>query len=35
MRNIQEVENILGYLTRAEKASLLQWIVKDLGDAFP
>ena len=35
MRNVREMENIIGSLTRAEKASLLQWIVKDLGNAFP
>jgi uncharacterized protein (DUF433 family) len=28
-------EKLLSELTRAEKAELLQWIVKDLGDDFP
>ena len=28
-------EKILSDMTRAEKAELLQWIVRDLGDAFP
>ncbi len=32
---IQESEALLNRLTRAEKAQLLQWIVQDLGDAFP
>ncbi len=35
MKDIQEIENIIGTLTRAEKVQILQWIVQDLGDAFP
>ncbi|MFZ1640472.1 MAG: DUF433 domain-containing protein [Candidatus Contendobacter sp.] len=35
MTAIQATEQILSNLTRAEKAQLLQWIVLDLGDAFP
>ena len=35
MNIIQETEKLLATLTRAEKAQLLQWIVRDLGDAFP
>lgn len=35
MSIFQEVENLLSRLTRAEKAQLLQWVVHDLGDAFP
>ena len=31
----EETEKILSDMTRAEKAELLQWIVRDLGDAFP
>jgi uncharacterized protein (DUF433 family) len=31
----KETEKILSDMTRAEKAELLQWIVRDLGDAFP
>ncbi|HKQ08855.1 MAG TPA: DUF433 domain-containing protein [Blastocatellia bacterium] len=31
----EEAEKILSDMTRAEKAELLQWIVRDLGDAFP
>lgn len=30
-----ETEKLLANLNRAEKAQLLQWIVRDLGDAFP
>jgi uncharacterized protein (DUF433 family) len=32
---VSEVERLLGGLTRAEKAQVLQWVVRDLGDAFP
>jgi uncharacterized protein (DUF433 family) len=32
---IQESQQLLARMTRAEKAQLLQWIVQDLGDAFP
>lgn len=32
---IQESPQLLARMTRAEKAQLLQWIVLDLGDAFP
>ena len=35
MGKIKEAERILSGMTRAEKAQLLQWIVRDLGDAFP
>lgn len=31
----QETEKLLAGMNRAEKAQLLQWIVRDLGDAFP
>src|SRR5687768_13775784 len=31
----QEMERLLAAMTRAEKAQLLQWVVRDLGDAFP
>ena len=34
MSKLQEVEKILANLTRAEKAQLLQSVVRDLGDAF-
>lgn len=31
----QAVGDLLSSMTRAEKARLLQWVVRDLGDAFP
>jgi hypothetical protein len=30
-----ETEKMLADMTRAEKAELLRWIVRDLGDDFP
>ena len=35
MSALQDAEQILSQLTRAEKAQVLQWIVRDLADAFP
>ena len=35
MSALQEAEKLLPSLTRAEKAQLLQWVARDLGDAFP
>jgi uncharacterized protein (DUF433 family) len=35
MSAMQETEKLLSVMTRAEKAQLLQWIVRDLGDTFP
>lgn len=35
MKNVKEIEKIIGSMTRAEKALVLQWIVQDLGDSFP
>ena len=35
MSTIQEAERLLAKMTRAEKAQVLQWVVRDLGDAFP
>ena len=35
MSTFKEVEKLLTAMTRAEKAQLLQWVVRDLGDAFP
>ena len=31
----KEVERLLGELSRGEKAQLLQWVARDLGDAHP
>jgi len=35
MEAIEQAEKLLMTLTRAEKAQLLQWVVRDLGDAAP
>ena len=35
MGTLHDVERLLGNLTRAEKATLLQWVVRDLGDSYP
>ena len=35
MSTIQQAEKLISEMTRAEKAQLLQWVVRDLGDAFP
>ncbi len=35
MSPLLQAETILAQLNRAEKAQLLQWVVRDLGDAFP
>ncbi len=32
---LQEAERLLARMTRAEKAQVLQWVVRDLGEAFP
>ncbi len=35
MSTIQDAEKLLPSLTRREKAQLLQWVARDLSDAFP
>lgn len=35
MTALQEAEKILSHLTRAEKAQVLQWVARDLGEAYP
>lgn len=35
MNALEQFEKLLSRITRAEKAQLLQWVVRDLGDAFP
>jgi uncharacterized protein (DUF433 family) len=35
MNILHDFEKQLQSLTRAEKAQLLQWVARDLGDAFP
>jgi uncharacterized protein (DUF433 family) len=32
---VQEAEKLLSGMTRGEKAQLLQWVARDIGDAFP
>ena len=32
MTTLEEVEQLLASLNRAEKAQVLQWVVRDLGD---
>jgi uncharacterized protein (DUF433 family) len=35
MGRIQEAEKLLSGMTRGEKAQVLQWVMRDLGDAHP
>lgn len=35
MNTVIEAERLLSGMTRAEKAQLLQWVVRDLGDVYP
>lgn len=35
MNTVHDIEAIIGGLSQAEKAELLQYIVRDLGDAYP
>jgi uncharacterized protein (DUF433 family) len=35
MSRLARAEQLLSEMTRAEKAQVLQWVVQDLGDAFP
>lgn len=35
MGALQEAEKLISTMNRAEKAQVLQWVVNDLGDAFP
>ena len=32
---LSEAEELISKMSRAEKAQVLQWVVRDLGDAFP
>src|ERR687888_241955 len=32
---LEEAERLLSTMTRAEKAQMLQWVARDIGDAFP
>lgn len=33
--NLSELEDLISKLSRGEKAQILQWVARDLGDAFP
>lgn len=35
MNTLREAEKLMSTMTRGEKAQLLQWVVRDLGDAYP
>jgi len=35
MSLLQETEKYIARLTRAEKAQVLQWVARDLGEAYP
>jgi len=35
MSTLQETEKLLSSMTRGEKAQLLQWVARDLGESFP
>src|SRR5215813_10241113 len=35
MNALQEAEKLLSTMTREEKVQLLQWVARDLSDAFP
>lgn len=35
MNALQEVEKLLSEMTPGERAQVLQWVARDLGDAFP
>ena len=35
MQHTKNLEKILTGMSRADKAQLLQWVARDLGDAFP
>jgi hypothetical protein len=35
MNILKEAEELISNMKPAEKAQILQWVVRDLGDAFP
>jgi uncharacterized protein (DUF433 family) len=35
MSALDDIEQLLAAMSRAEKAQVLQWVVRDLGGAFP
>jgi uncharacterized protein (DUF433 family) len=35
MSTLEEVEKLLSVMTRGEKAQLLQWVARDIGEGYP
>ncbi len=35
MTKLLQAEELINTMTRAERAPLLQWVVRDLGESFP
>lgn len=35
MTTLEQIEQLLSEITRGEKAQVLQWVARDLGDAYP
>lgn len=35
MNSLQKAEKLLTKMSRAEKAQILQWVARDVGDAYP
>lgn len=35
MASLEELEEMIARLSRSEKAQVLQWVARDLGDTFP
>ncbi len=35
MTALDDIQKLLGEISRAEKAQVLQWVARDLGDVFP
>ncbi len=35
MSVLEDIQHLLEKVSRAEKAQILQWVARDLGDAFP
>ena len=35
MVSLRDLEEMISELSRAEKAQILQWVARDLGDSFP
>jgi uncharacterized protein (DUF433 family) len=35
MTRLEKAQELLAEMTRAERAQVLQWVVRDLGDSFP